>query len=494
MVPTIFDVIENFWGTAPLERINRSTRAELEDFGREVERFYSAYVPPPAADRELRTYFGRLVAVNFSLAGKRQTFFNNLLYCHSTIVPEPIARWYFDRYEELAKTPPADYLNAGAGASADQSEWIGWIFNSYRAFQWDLSTCREVLSYFVSGLLPLRPLVEAGIVVLVSQAHILLAQGREAVSSAMGDANDPEFVRLCGAPVDELPPLWDNVRGGHMTPGAGGQSEKSAVLAWARAKEAAYHIRKNLAIAGACGGIYVPENRTDFALLQRVLVMSGERLGYGGWEAKAARSVGELRIPSLEDLPLTELIALRKDEAAFEDFRLWLARRLLSLDTRAGAEPVELASAEMEAEVAELRSRLSALNVVKAHLRENGLVIAVSALVGVASGGGLLASAGGAVAVALAGILSSLHSKGQGAPSILAKLARMNRTTPDSIFGGSVITAGIPRPLARHFLGEFRTGPKPAEPTAYTPRHLRKVVEASMRPNQTGNPYRAIKG
>jgi hypothetical protein len=121
MTATILDVIENFWGRDPLSKIARAGKAELKGFGKEVNRFYDAYSPLQAPAGEFRTYYGGLVAVNFSLAGKQQTFFNNLLYSHSTIVPDPIARWYFDRYDELARTPSAQYFDGRA--SANQSEW-----------------------------------------------------------------------------------------------------------------------------------------------------------------------------------------------------------------------------------------------------------------------------------------------------------------------------------------------------------------------------------
>jgi hypothetical protein len=491
MAPTILDVIDNYWGRDPVQKIARATKAALKGFGKEVNKFYDAWQPPPPVGGELRTYFGGLVATNFSLVGKQQRFYNNLLYSHSTVVPDPIARWYFDRYEELAKTPPAVYLNGGA--SADQSEWVGWIFNSYRAFQWDLQTCRDVLSYFVSELLPLRPLVEARIVELVSQAHIILAKSQAIVSAAMVDAGDPEFAKLCESPIDEHPPLWDNVRGGHLTPG-GTDQQKSAILLWARAKEAAYHIRKNLIIAGDCGGVYVPENKTDFALLNHVLRMSGKRMGYDNWEVKVSQDVGKLSVPSLEGLDLAELVAIRKDEVAFNEFRLWLARKLVSTGTSTDPQLIDLTSEEVEAEIAKLRFQLSASNVIKEHLRKEGLKIVVNAVIGAITGSSLGAPIGGATAGGLAGVLSSLLTRGGKPRSVLAKLARMSRVAADGTYGKSGIVPGAPRALSIGFLGEFRNGPKPTEAPLYTAQRLRKVVQASLKPNNTGNLYKAIPG
>jgi hypothetical protein len=132
---SIFDLIDNFWGDRPIRKIQTADRTALRSFGEEVNRFYEAAIPPEKHDGQLRTYLGGLVTTNFGSAEKQQTFFNNLLYSHSVVVPDPIARWYFDRYDELPKTPPVEYPRQGI---VDQSEWIGSILTSYRAFQWEL--------------------------------------------------------------------------------------------------------------------------------------------------------------------------------------------------------------------------------------------------------------------------------------------------------------------------------------------------------------------
>jgi len=79
MLPTIFDVIDNFWGDRPIRRIQKADRPTLQSFGREVNRFYEAYTPTFNAEGQLRTYLGGLAAANWGLAGKQQTFFNDLL-------------------------------------------------------------------------------------------------------------------------------------------------------------------------------------------------------------------------------------------------------------------------------------------------------------------------------------------------------------------------------------------------------------------------------
>jgi hypothetical protein len=486
---TIFDVIDNFWGRDPLRKILRSDKFALARFRGEVNRFYDSYEVPAPPAGEFRTYHGGLVAVNFSLSGKQRTLFNNLLYEHSTVVPDPLSRWYFDRYEELAKTPPAKYGNDGA--QIDQSEWMGWILNSDRAFRWSLPASRDVLHYFVSQMLPLRPLTEAGIVILVSQAHVLLKDSAELVKNSLSDAERTDFRVACDQVSDEQLPLWDNVRGGAMT-ASGGISADPKTIAWARAKEAAYHIRKNLAIASAASGYYVPENETDGLLLQNVVSNSHQDQGHDGWKIQISKDVSRLQLPSLEDLPLAELLTIRKDAFEFHEFRLWLARKLLSPTYKASLSQLELTSDEIESEIEKLRRSLENSSVIKRFMKENGLKITVSTVASMSAAAAIGQPLLGATVGALGGVLSSLVDR-DAKKGVLAQIARMTRTSSDATYGRDGKPPGLPRPLSLPFLGEVRIGPQVASEQPYDTARLRQIVGQALEPNNTGNPYRAIR-
>jgi hypothetical protein len=488
---TIFDVIDNFWGRSPLAKVARADKIALTRFGNEVNRFYKSYIPPQVGQEELRTYYGGLVAVNFSLAGKQTTFFNNLLYAHSTIIPDPLPRWYFDEYEELSKTPKVKYCSGRA--SVDQSEWIGWILNSNRAFRWNLEVCREVIQYFISGLLKIRPLVEAGIIVLVSQAHVMLANSKSVVSQALNDASNDDF-KAAMVEVDEKIPLWDTCRGGAMTPEVDGQKADPDLVRWATAKEAAYYIHKNLAIAASAEGQYIPENSTDFALLNAALAASVNRVASPGWKFEIARTVKDLCVPSLEGLDLENLISIRKNASAFEEFRNWLARRLMHVGTDIQNSIIELTSEELTTELNQLREKLRTSNVIKTHIKEDGLKVVVGALVTIASGAALGSVLAGTLAGALAGVATNLFKRDRvPANSVIAQLAQMNRTAQDATFGQTGKPLGLPRALSQPFLGEFGVGPNVNEVPQYTPSHLRSIVSQALEPNTTGNPYRAVR-
>ena len=207
----------------------------------------------------------------------------------------------------------------------------------------------------------------------------------------------------------------------------------------------------------------------------------------------AARSLKELTVPSIEGLPLKELVAIRKDVAAFEEFRIWLARRLMSAQGLADSAAVFLTGEEIETEISRLRQQLSTSSVIRERLKQDGITIAVQTAIAAFSTAHFGGLALGAAAGTLAGIASALFARDASTVSVLAKIARINRTAADATVGKSGIVKSVPRPLA-HFCGEFRTGPKPPTPTIYTKEHLRKIVEQSLQLNTTGNPVRAIRG
>jgi len=493
MLPTIFDVIGNFWGDRPVRKIQRADKATLASFGEEVNRFYDSYTPAENPEGQLRTYLGGLAATNFALGGKQRTFFNDLLYAHSTIVPDPIALWYFDRFEELSRTPPAAYPGHGV---VDQSEWIGWVLRSHRAFQWDVYACRNVLAFFVSALFPLKPLVEAGIVVIASQPHLLLGVSREISDAAMCDASDGAFQGLCESRADEHAPLWDNLRGGVITTIAGSAPLPAPVVRWARAKEAAYHLRKNLSIAAACGGAYIPENQTDFGLVANILERSGEQPSSANSRWGIARKVEQLHVPSLEGLSVANLVSIRKDEAAFEEFRSMLARRLLS-PAELDQAVIDLSGQEIEAEISSLRSQLRTSNVIKGALRDDGVRIVVTALISAGATWKPVVPVATAAAGSLVSVYSALRKRDRNSETVVARLASMTRTAPDAIWGreGLVAKDALPRALAVVPMAEVRTGPNPRPaPAAYTAELLRGVVERAMAPNTTGQALKVVRG
>ncbi len=194
---TIFDVIDNVWGSEPLKNIERADSKQLRDFGDEVRKFYRSYEAPPQEPEELRTFHGDLASVHYALGGVHLkalslSFATNLLYAHQTVVPDPIALWYFENFAEIAAPPATTYFNR---VLADQSEVMIWALQSHSALQFDLDACREVLAYFVRGLSSIRELVEAGIVVLISQPDELLKSSNDVLQIALRDASTELFVR-----------------------------------------------------------------------------------------------------------------------------------------------------------------------------------------------------------------------------------------------------------------------------------------------------------
>src|SRR5258707_9752106 len=126
----IIDLIEAYWGTNSASAIGRADTKTLRRFGYEVNKFYDSYTVPTPKKEALNTYFGGLAATNFALAGHSASFFNALLYAHSTIVPDPLAEWYFRDVDGLQGTPAITY---STGMTVDQSEKMGWMLRHFKA-------------------------------------------------------------------------------------------------------------------------------------------------------------------------------------------------------------------------------------------------------------------------------------------------------------------------------------------------------------------------
>lgn len=491
MPPSIFDVIDNFWGKKPKSEIRRAKLRTLNDFAREVNRFYSSFTPPDVPAGEFRTYYGGQTAVSFGCGGHQNDLLNNLLYSHSTIIPDPIARWYFDDFESLAKTPPVVYNNGIA--VSDQSEWMSWILTSHRAYGWNLELSRQALEYFVRRMTTLRPLVESGAVLLVSQAHILMEHGDAIVREALLDADHDPVIRACDRKIDEDVPLWDNVRGGIMTPGASGNPPDPKTAQWARAKEAAFHIRKNLAIAASAGGFYVPTTETDGNILKELTIRSGSAYGFSNWQLTAAAGVASLEVPSLERITAQELVSIRNNSDEFNEFRTWLSGKLFSLDASARNAQAKIASQEIETEVARLRRRLSDSAVIKRFIRENALRISAQTAVGIAAGVTIRQTAESATVGALAGIATALFSRDQ-EKGILTRIARItsasgNTRAPSN---GEAISE-VPLPLRVPWFGEFHIGPSAQKPRGYAAADLKPLIEDMLKNQGKGEgQFRAV--
>jgi hypothetical protein len=447
----VLDVIDNFWGTDPLARIRQAGLPELEEFGEHVNRFYDAHEVVPVGEGELRTYLGGLVAGNFQLSVQTGNFYNGLLYAHSTIVPDPLACWYFNGLDRLGTTLEATYSD---GTTVDQSEVLKWRLTSFGSTRANLVKCREILGNFVSDLLSLRRLIERQIVILVSQAHVVLERNEELASTASRDAQQESFNRICANPPDELHPVWDNLRGLVFTPKPLGQNspaDESKVL-WARGKEASYHINKNLLIAESGQGSYLPMNDTDATLMLETLRGSARTLGLEHFEFAAASATSLLQLPALEGLTPEEFASVRADEDAFDQFRKRF-RRAFGAE-HLSSQAINDVASELEGEIADLRHRLHDSVVLRNALREEGITLALPFILAVATSP-TWEKLGTASAIGLARLLQRLRNRAKGSNEVLVSLARMKRRAPDAI------STVVRRSPGRVFMGAVRTGRPP---------------------------------
>jgi hypothetical protein len=461
---TIFDVIDNFWGPDPFKAIGNAESKQLSEFGYEVRKFYQNYESPEPKSGELRTYHGDIAAIHYALGGVHLkglslAFATNLLYAHKTIAPDPIALWYFEKFEQIAAPPATTYFNR---VLADQSEVMIWALQSHLALQFDRDVCRELLAYFVRGLLSIRELVEAGIVILISQPDELIKSSKDVLQIALRDAVSKPFINECGLDNTDLP-MWDSLRGGPFTADIGGGPPDPSVIAWAKAKEASYHLNKHLFVGKTTGSVFVPTNDMDIKLLHLSLQHSADTLQVSSVQEQTAVAVIKLQVPSLRDISPADVMSIRRNEDAFEEFRLILQRKLFSVDSQREAF-IEQSSAELVSELKAIARKTSAKNIIKKFLVEDGLQILSKAIIG-ASVGSVAGHAvlGGALPI-LHQLQKSFRSSASSHNPVLVRLAGFKNTsqqaTPES---QKEYARRLPKALQRVPLGRLAVGPNVPE-------------------------------
>lgn len=194
---TILDVLDNFLSVSTVKDFARMSGARLRDLGLEVQRFAASYEPASAVTERVPLYLGGWPSANFFHASQGKLIMSSLLYAGQVYAKDPLLDWFSD----------AQYHNEHV-VSARQG------YRDGRGML-DIEGTRRFLSTVVPGVMAMRPLIEAGILVLVpgeslfAKATDEISRLRAALLSQVGA--DPERTAAQFHPDDV--PVDDRRRG-----------------------------------------------------------------------------------------------------------------------------------------------------------------------------------------------------------------------------------------------------------------------------------------
>lgn len=313
---TIIDVLEHELGVLTAERVQQLTPQELDTLADAVNGFYGDWTASPLMDDELRIYSGGWIAGNLEGIEPRQYLLTSLVYAPTVVIHDHIAEWFYPHREAL-RSPPA--IPARQGQMMIQGAEPQLLRgNGFFVFREEPERSREYLAQAIPTMGLLAPLIRSGAVMPVPHLSIMRSQQDAILSAVRHDVQNQEFVGLVANPIDLAPPRSDRIRGMDVMPEGGiaaGHEMRAA------GQNPSYFLNKTLAIADAAGSLYVPPAATDAALFDyRVRHLAGD-LARKNVDIQIAAGLTVADLPFLGSLDPATLIAIRRDEAAFADWR-----------------------------------------------------------------------------------------------------------------------------------------------------------------------------
>lgn len=399
---SILDVLENAIGDLSPKRISELTTDDLQRLADVVNAFYDSWETPAVGGDELRVYSGGWIAGNSQAVEARQYLYTSLVYAPSVVIHDPIADW-FEPSRDRLQSPPA-IRGATGGVEVQGAEPQLLRSDGYFVFREEPERSREYLTWAVAGLLELAPLIRKAVVIPVPQWR-LVRQRQDAILTAVRhDGRDEALAALIAGAADEPPPRSDRIRGMETTP-PGGTIPADAVRAVVQ--NPAYFLNKTLGIAEATQSRYLPPASTDAALLDYRLRKLGDELRRKDTDLQVVAGLVAAELPFLGALDAATIVAIRRDETAFADWRAELRNTARVIESnpsdgeKFAAEAREVVSDALLPRAHEVRRAVSRSSVMKAAAKDQGVTLSVSAAA--ITGGAVIAGTPLAPA-ALAGI------------------------------------------------------------------------------------------
>jgi hypothetical protein len=148
-VPTILDVVDNFFTLRQQQDFTNLPGRDLVLFEEEVRRFAASYSSPMLDSNRYPIYLGGWPSANFFAASHSQMILSTLLYSGQLLVKDPISDWFCDEQYRVEHV-----------MSARQ----GYLDNTKTR---NIAGTRRFLANVIPALQALRPLIESEAIVLV---------------------------------------------------------------------------------------------------------------------------------------------------------------------------------------------------------------------------------------------------------------------------------------------------------------------------------------
>lgn len=424
---TVLDVIENALGERG-DRLawGKLSRAQLEDLRDRLLEFSQADAERAAP--EGTHVMGGMFARYWEDPVARAELSDALLYYPQLLALDPFADFFADT-SALPTLRDLRYMRNGRETMRISTGGAIWAHaDSAASFGDDWAGVAARLSEISRNLYELEIPIRSGVIILRNQWAVLRRRRSALEASVRFDARSERMQTVMRSLQDEDArlPLWDNLRGFHIT-GSGRLNPADA--AW-EYQHFFFYLAKTLAVADSAQATYAPSRPGDLALLKAKVNATPT----AGYPPQILAQVSSIVLPTT-DVSIREAAAIRASSADFADWRAQL--RTFARDAGA-ATPQELeerAKDVFEPQVRRVERELSGQKqrATTGAVTELLLYGTISTLATTATSDNLaLGAAVGAAAAATTGVVSWIqhaYRKPQlhGADAVLATLMRSDR-------------------------------------------------------------------
>jgi len=321
----VFEVLDNFLGSGDCPVVEALSNKQIEDLRHHILKFYNTFDLPLKEEYETRLFLGSfLSSPPFPL--EASPYLSSAILCADAVVFfDPLHHWFCEE----------QYLRTRL-----QSASSGWLLdvNTKRP---DYIKTRQYLNYTFSWLYSLRPLIDAGIIVLVPAEKIIYSDPKlETLSKEIKDLLNPLEILTEDFSPEEIT-VDDNRKGLFVF--AGGSRVSQLRKALGRGIE---HFAKDVIIANKTDSVYTAPFRWEQELCKRVF-NEHEAVKV---QTNIVEGIRNLKLPLLANLSPEILAEVHKDSYYYE-FRAGLSGALRAIDAEIGTPDFSKQVREIERDI-----------------------------------------------------------------------------------------------------------------------------------------------
>ena len=318
----VYEVLDNFFGSSDYPSVETLNNGRIRELREHITIFYDTYRITSLGDFQTRLYLGSFLSSPPVSIESAPYLASALLSTDSIILFDPLHYWFCDEQYQRPRL-----MSAPKGWKTQQ-EKLTASHTKKRVLKPDYTLTRKYLAQAIPWLTNIRPLVEAGIVILIPAEQVVLSEIK-----TINQFSDGIKSRL--APLDKLSDIFepdeitvdDNRKG--LFGFAGGNREYQIQHSIGRGIE---HFAKDVIIANATGSLYTAPFRWE----QHLGKASLDGFAASDYKAKIIEGIRNLHLPILSNLSPDLIVKIHQD-SGYSLFRTSLIEALQNVQEEIGS-------------------------------------------------------------------------------------------------------------------------------------------------------------